>query len=64
MLPEGPSVSREDLEGRQYAKGSGIEVLMVGRWKRSVGSVQLGYGRSLDLTGRGRISLSLLILNG
>lgn len=46
VLPEALSVSRENLEGRQYANAMGIVELMVGRWNESVGRVQVGYGRS------------------
>ena len=42
ILPEGPSVFRENLEGRQYGNESGKEPPMVGRLKRSVCWWQVG----------------------
>lgn len=44
ILPEGPRVSTENFDGRQYANESGTIALMVGRWNESVGRVQVGYG--------------------
>ena len=49
-LPEGPRVSVEDFEGRQWANERGTERLIVGRVKTSVGRAQWGNGWMFDLT--------------